>query len=290
MPKYATVSELRRAISTETLVAAGVPRDSHLQSLLRPLVWAPAHRFASLAAEFDHRVALQGFTAAARWATTRFVESMQVYGAEHIPPTGPLLVASNHPGAYDGLVIAAALARDDLKVLASDVPFFRGMYATSPHFIYTDLDPHARMVVVRESERHLRAGGSLLVFASAQVDPDPAFLPGAEQALQEWSSSLSLFLRRVPETKILVTITSGVLSPACFRHPLTRLRKEQRLKQFLAEFIQISQQVLIGRRFGLTPTVRFAKPLTAVDLDGGRDAQATLAALVARARALLAEV
>lgn len=290
MSEYATVAELRRAISTETLIALGVPRDSWLQPVLRPLVWPPAQRFATLASEFDRRVAQSGFTAAVRWVTTRFVEDVDVQGAENIPATGPLLIASNHPGSYDGFLIAAALGRDDLRVPASDVPFLRGMVATAPHFIYTDLNPHTRMVAYRESERHLRAGGALLVFASAQVDPDPSFLPGAEEALEKWSSSLSLFLRRVPETQILVSITSGVLSPACFRHPLTRLRKEQRLKQFLAEFIQISQQILFGRRFGLTPTVRFAEPLSAADLGGGRDAQAALATIKGRAQALLEEV
>ena len=60
---YVTVPELRRAISEEILVAAGVPRTGLLQTVLRPLLWYPAHRFARLAAEFDRRVALEGLTA-----------------------------------------------------------------------------------------------------------------------------------------------------------------------------------------------------------------------------------
>jgi hypothetical protein len=268
----------------------GLPRTGLLQTLLRPLVWLPAHRFARLAAEFDCYVAQHGLTAAAREALRRFVDDTRACGAENIPTTGPLVVASNHPGSYDSLLIASLLARDDLKVFASDVPFLRSMVATSPHLIYTAHDNHMRMAAVREGVRHLQAGGALLVFASAQVDPDPALLPGAQEALQKWSPSLPLFQRLVPETDLLISIVSGVLAPSCFRHPLTRLRREQRLKQFLAEFIQISQQVLFGRRFPLTPTVRFAKPLTAAELDGGRDAQATLAAILARAQKLLEEV
>jgi hypothetical protein len=250
--KYATVGELRQAISTEALVAAGVPRKGALQTLLRPLVWFPCDRFARLAAEFDRHVAQDGFAEATRLATSFFVDSSQVLGAEHIPATGPLVAASNHPGSYDGLLIASAVGRNDLRVLVSDVPFLR----------------------------HMRG----------QVDPDPALLPGAREELQKWSPSLSLFVRQVPETVILVSIVSGVLAPSCFRHPLTRLRKEQRLKQFLAEFIQISQQVLFGRRFGLTPTVRFAEPLTAADLGGGRDAEIARATILARAESLLADV
>lgn len=287
--RYATVDELRSTISTEALVALGLPRTGLLQTLLRPLVWLPSHRFARLAAEADRRLAFGGLTEAVRWVLAQLVDGTRAYGTEHIPASGPLLVASNHPGSYDGLVIASVLARDDLKVFVSDVPFLRKLYAASPHFIYTAQDAHARMGAVREGVRHLQAGGTLLVYASAQVDPDPALLPGAEEALDKWSPSLLLFLRQVPETRLVVSIASDVLAPSCFRHPLTRLRNEQRLKQFLAEFIQVSQQVLFGRRFALTPTVRFAAPLTAADLDGGRDAEAALQTILGRARGLLAE-
>ena len=291
--RYASVGELRRAISTEALVAAGVPRSGPLQTLLRPLVWPPCHRFARLAAEFDRRAALDGFSQATHWALSNFVEGSRAIGTEHIPATGPLVVASNHPGSYDALLIASSVGRDDLKILVSDVPFLRNMHATSSNFIYTETNQngtHSRAGTARESVRHLRAGGALLVYASAQVDPDPALLPGAREELQRWSSSLALFVRQVPETAVLVSIVSGVLAPSCYRHPLTRLRKEQRLKQFLAEFIQISQQVLLGRRFGLRPTVRFAEPLTAADLGGGRDPEAARATIIARAEGLLAEV
>jgi hypothetical protein len=292
MARYASIGELRHSISTEALVALGLPRTGLLQVLLRPLVWPPSQRFARVAAEFDRRVALYGLTEAARWALPIFVKDTRASGTEHIPATGPLVVASNHPGSYDVLLIAASLGRDDLKILVSDVPFMRSMHATSSHFIYTrvDQDAHSRVGAARESVRHLQAGGALLVYASAQVDPDPALLPGAREELQRWSPSLSLFVRQVPETKILVTIVSGVLEPSCFRHPLTRLRKEQRLKQFLAEFIQVSQQVLFGRRFSLEPTVRFAAALTSADLDGGRDAKAAQATIISQAEALLEDV
>lgn len=292
MVHYASVAELRHTISTEALVALGLPRTGLLQVLLRPLVWLPSHRFAQLAAEFDRRVALYGLTEAARWALPIFVEDTRAVGTEHIPATGPLVVASNHPGSYDALLITASLGRDDLKILVSDVPFLRSTHATSSHFIYTrvDQDAHSRVGAARESVRHLQSGGALLVYASAQVDPDPALLPGAREELQRWSSSLSLFVRQVPESKILVTLVSGVLEPSCFRHPLTRIRREQRLKQFLAEFIQVSQQVLFGRRFSLKPTVRFAAPLTSDDLEGARDAKAAQAKIISRAEALLADV
>lgn len=288
--EYATVGELTRNVSTEILVAAGLPRTGPLQTLLRPLVWPPARRFASLAGEFERHVAQKGLTDAARWLLPRFVDGTRALGTERIPTSGPLIIASNHPGSYDALVIASHLGRDDLKILVSDVPILQSLHASSPHFLYTPGDVHKRMASVRGSARHLRAGGALLVFASAQVDPDPELLPGAREALQKWSPSLPLFLRLVPEAKLLVTIVSGVLSPSCCRHPLNRLRKEQRLKQFLAEFIQIGQQVLFNRRFGLNPTVRFGEPLSVDVLRDRGDGQAAQAVIIAQAEKLLAEV
>lgn len=288
--EFATVRELTRNISTELLVAAGLPRTGLRQTLFKPLVWPPAHFFSRLAAEFDQRVAESGFTEAVRWALSRGVDGIRTFGTEHVPQSGPVVVASNHPGSYDGLVVASALARDDLRIVATNAPFLRAMYATAPHFIYTSRDAHERMSVVRESIRHLRDGGALLIFARGKVEPDPAVLPGAERDLQDWSPSLSMFLRQVPETKLVVSIVSGVLSPTCLDHPITRLRNEFRYKQVLAEIVQISQQILIGRTFGLTPAVRFAPPLTATELGGVRDTKATLAAIMARAQELLETV
>ena len=287
--EHATVAELRRAISTEILIALGLSRTSQLQLVLRPLVWPPAQRFASLAAEFDRQVAVHGWPAACRWVLPRFVDDVHTIGDEHAPASGPLVVVSNHPGSYDVLALSVALGREDLKILVSDVPFLRNMLAASRHMIYTDTaaGTEARLGAGREGLRHLRTGGGLLVYASAQVDPDPALLPGAAEALEGWSASLSLFARRVPDLQVLVAIVSGVLSPACYRHPLTRIRRDQRLRQFLAEFLQVGQQVLFGRRFGLEPTVRFAPPLRVAGLNDPVDVRALA---IAQARQLLAEV
>ena len=119
------------------------------------------------------------------------------------------------------------------------------------------------------------------------MDPDPALLPGASEELEKWSGSVPLLMRHVPDTRLVVTIVREVLAPACYHHPLTRFRSEQRLRQFTAEFLQIGQQVLFGRRFHLTPTVTFAPPVTAADLGGTDDDQAALRAIIGRARQLL---
>lgn len=113
------------------------------------------------------------------------------------------------------------------------------------------------MAAFREGICHLASGGSLLVLATGLVEPDPAVSPGAEAALEKWSASVPLFLRCVPDAKLLVTIVSGVVARAAMRHPLTRLQADPRLKQMLAEFLQVSQQVLGWRRYRLTPRFAF---------------------------------
>jgi hypothetical protein len=289
-PSHAIAAELRRTLSMDILEAVGLPADSPLRAVFSPLVWPPAHLFARLAAEFDRHVAQSGLMEAVRWVLPRFVDGVHALGTDNIPISGPLVIASNHPGTYDGLVIASCLPRDDLKVIVTDRPFFRGLHGASPHLIYTPRDTEGRMGVVREAVRHLREGGSLLIFAHGEVEPDPALVPGAEEALEGWSPSVPLLLRRVPGASLVVTIVSGVLAPSALRHPVARLRQGWQARQLLAEVVQISQQMLLRRRFGLAPTVRFSAPLTSGDVEGGRDARAALAAIVARARELLADV
>ena len=285
-PPHAIAAELRRALGADMLEAAGLTPGSPLRSIFSPLVWPPAHFFARLAAEFDRNVAESGLIEAIRRVLPRFVDSVGVRGTENLPTTGPLILAANHPGASDGLVIASCLLRNDLKVVVTDRPFFRYLYAASPHLIYTPRDAVGRMGVVREAVRHLRDGGSLLIFAHGNVEPDPAVVPGAEEALAGWSPSVPLLLRRVPSANLVVTIVSGVLAPSVLRHPLTRLQENWRGRQLIAEIVQVSQQVLLKRRFQLTPVVRFDSPLMAGDLGPAGDALSTI---LARAKELLAD-
>jgi hypothetical protein len=88
----------------------------------------------------------------------------------------------------------------------------------------------------------------------------------------------------------VITIVSGVLAPSILRHPLNRLQQNWRGRQLLAEVVQISQQVLFKRRFQLAPTVRFDMPLTISDVELTSDARAALSPILARAKALLADV
>jgi hypothetical protein len=120
-----------------------------------------------------------------------------------------------------------------------------------------------RMQVIRESIRHLKQGGALLIFPRGEIEADPEFMPDPDGEFNRWSRSLEIFLQRVPNLQVLVTITSGVISPAAMRHPITWFRKARPDKQRLAFIYQLARQILSGRQtFDLTPRVTFGEVLT----------------------------
>jgi len=282
----ANLRELRRAITEEIYAALGLTPDTRLRHVLNPLVWAPVRRFVELVDRFDQAAGQLSFPEAARIVLARFITRLEVDGGESVPRKGPLLVAANHPGAADVLAIAASLPRTDLKVVVSSLPFFRGLPNSARHFIYTAHEnSHQRMEVVRSSIRHLREGGSLLIFPRGVVEPDPDLLPGADESLAEWSTSLGIIARAVPQAKVVPAIVSGVIARRSLRNPVTRLRSEPRERQKLAEIIQVLQQMVLPLRPSVSARLSFGRPIRAI----GKDARAVTHQVVETARQLLAD-
>jgi hypothetical protein len=282
-------TDLRATIVREMLIAIGRAPDGVARRILGPLLNIPAARFARLIAGTDAIVGRSGMTAGAQWLLPQLVAGTDARGADTIPMTGPLLVASNHPGAYDAVVLIANLPpRADLMVLASDVPFLRRLPAIGAHLIYVSPDPHARMGVLRALIRHLEAGGAVLTFGSGLVDPDPDLLPGAAEALEIWYDSLAIALRRVPQTQVVIAIVSSVIAAQYLRSPLARLKQDGWERRKLAEFLQIGSQLLLSQQVPLTPRVSFSRPVMAADLpEPGQPL--TMRPMIERARQLLAE-
>jgi hypothetical protein len=282
--------DLRDYIVREMLIAVGRAPDGVALRLLGPFLRIPATRFARLIAGTDAVVGRSTMTEGAQWLLSQLVAGVKVRGAKTIPAVGPLLVASNHPGAYDSVAIIANLPpRTDLMVLASDVPFLRRVPNIGAHTIYVSPDPHARMGAIRAMIRHLEAGGAVMTFGSGLVDPDPDLLPGAAEALEIWYESLAIALRRVPETQVVVAIVSSVVSPQYMRSPLVRLKPEGWERRKLAEFLQIGSQLIFSKKAVLTPRVSFSRPVVAADLPAEPGQAITMRPIIEMARALLAE-
>ena len=244
----------------------GFRKDGLAQPFLKLLVWKPMVRFSEMATIFEQRVVQEGWQKASAWFITHFVDKVKTLGAEHLPKEGPLVIAANHPGAYDSLVISSHIPRDDVKIISSDIPFVKKLPDTSKHMIFSSQDAHDRMSAARSALRHLKNGGTLLVFARGTMDPDPAFMPGSEVELTRWTSSLGLFMRNVPQTKLSVSLISGVISPKFINHPATLFRRGRVNKQRLSEFFQVMYQLLVPGRIMVSPNLSFGSPVTLDDL------------------------
>jgi Acyltransferase len=262
-------------IITESMIfdltkALALPQTEFVKSVVRLVLGKVAHTAAEVAMEVDCAVAEGGAAAGARKSLPRFVKSYEARGIENIPPSGPLIIASNHPAFIDSFVITAHVERLDYKAIIGDIPFLENMPHIREHAIFApDADNiMGRMQVIRESIRHLRQGGALLIFPLGGIEADPEFMPDPGGEFNSWSRSLEIFMQRVPNLQVLVTITSGVISPAAMQHPITWFRKARPDKQRLAFIYQLARQILSGRQtFDLTPRVTFGEVLTASNHD-----------------------
>lgn len=256
----------RDQIVQEALRILNVPSDASLGRILSEAMKAPARRLGEIAALFDERIMQVGLQEASRSILPRFVRDVEVHGADRIPAHGPLLIASNHPGMMDGLLIAANLPRPDIKIVASGMWFFSQMRALREHLILTTRNTQERFTVVRSAIRHLHEGGALLIFPRGIIEPDPDVLNGASASLAQWSPSLEVMIRRVPQTAVLVTVVRGVLSSWSLRNPITWLRREIQERQKTAEVIQAIQHLFLPRTLSLVPKLHFASPFTLAEL------------------------
>jgi hypothetical protein len=278
------IQALTDALIFDMTKALALPQTERARRVVRMIFGKAARRFAELGAGLDHEVGKGGVAAGARWALPHFVKSHAARGAEIIPPEGPLVIASNHPASVDSLVISAYVNRPDYKVIVGDIPFFENLPHLSEYSIFApdSYDTHGRMRVIRECIRHLKDGGALLIFARGGIEADPDWMPNPDGEFDQWSRSLEIFLERVPQTRVLVTVVSGVIQRTAMRNPLTWLRKNRPDRQRLAFIYQLMRQTLSGKElFGLTPRVTFGEVV-----DGATNAH-VLAEVSAAARRTL---
>lgn len=274
---------------TETLIyeltkAFALPQTDRAKRWIRLIFGKAARAAAEVGVGLDRAVAEGGLPGGARWILPRFVRSHEARGVENIPASGPLVIASNHPANVDSIVISAHVNRPDYKVIIGEIPFFQHLPHINERAIFAPdkNDTMGRMQVIRASIRHLKSGGALLIFPRGGIEADPNFMPHPDGEFHHWSRSLEIFLNRVPDLQILITMTSGVISKKAFRHPITWFRRHRPDKQRLAFLYQLARQFITGRElFGLTPRVTFG------EIVGGKNQAHTLAEIEHAARRTL---
>jgi 1-acyl-sn-glycerol-3-phosphate acyltransferase len=226
-----------------------------LHSLIGCFFNVPARRITETVFQYDRLVGSEGLATGSVWLLKQFTRSVVV--GTPPPAHGPLLIVGNHPGVVDAMAICAQVHRDDLRILVAERPILRLLPNILTHLIFVPDDPQRRLSAVRAAASHLRAGGSLLNFPGGHIEPDPALHPDAANCLQNWSDSLDVLMRLVPELTIVPAATSGVISTNALRHPLSRLYRtpEQR------EWVAATLQVMLPRYRDTHVTLRFGDPI-----------------------------
>lgn len=173
-----------------------------------------------------------------RWLVEIAAEGIHIAGAEGIPHAGPLLLVCNHAGLGDAHAALLALPRHDTLLLAKDFGILPGLAQFRQFVIVVDeARPHA---AIRQSIQHLQSGGSLLLFPRGEIEADPALDLGAALAsLPNWTHSIDLFARHVPELTIVPLAVAGVLSQRALHNPLVRRYRQEDKRNFLAATLQM---------------------------------------------------
>jgi hypothetical protein len=259
--KEERVGVLARVCADDLISAFGLGGlgDGPARSLLRLLSSVPARRLAEQVATYDDVVGEAGLPAGGAWAMERMARGVVVEGAENVPAEGPLLVVSNHPGLADAVALFAAMPRGDLRVIAAERPFLSALPNTSGALIPVPDAPSGRSKAARAAARHLRSGGAVITFPGGRIEPDPAVLPGAAEALADWSGSVDLFARLVPGLTVVPAVVSGVISPSALRNPVALVRRDPQDRRWLSATLQM----LVPALRDVTTRVGFGPPLRA---------------------------
>jgi len=202
----------------------------------RQLARIPARRFAEKVRHFDNLAGRDGLRAAGQYILNLFTREVRAEGVAHLPHTGPLIVASNHPGMTDAMALWTSIPRDDLKIIAADRDLLRCLPNIRPYLI---LMTAGSISAFREAKRHLLGGGCLLTFPAGKIEPDPSVRAGAQESLRDWSSGTVLLAQRVPGTVLVPALVQGVISREATQHPLLRYLQDEKDRDWAAATLQI---------------------------------------------------
>jgi hypothetical protein len=261
-------AELAGLSAAEIVSALGAKGFStRLRGVVERVALLPSRRLGRSLAHFDALIGKVGITAAARATLRAFGAELEIDGAA--PVRGPLLVVTNHPGAYDALATIAGLGRDDVMVLAGDRAFLRAMPALGEHLVFVDeTSVFARLASLRSALAWLAAGRALVQFGAGAIEPDARFTAAGDDVLGAWSNGTGVLAQRASALGVSVvpTFVSGVHSGRAKRLLIVRWA-ERRGITTIAPLIQATVpgfgDVRVAVRFGPPlPGAYMAPPAT----------------------------
>jgi hypothetical protein len=236
------VSEIAREVLRDLTQHFHFNTEAWWYAVLHRIAMTPALKFGEIMRDCDIKVATQSLCVAAQDLLARFTQGWDVDGAERLPKEGPLLVVANHPGVVDSIALLGVLERPDVHLLVNERPTLQVLPNASEHFIYMDEHDPARVDIMREVIRLLRAGESVALFPKGTLEPDPARYPGALDSLANWSQSLGVFLSQAPEAVLQLVLTRNVLSRQAWEHPLSKMGKTLKQRHQIGMILQTALQ------------------------------------------------
>ncbi len=235
--------------------AFAVPR--RWQLLAKMLFYSSAQKLAQKMLTFDQEIALYGLQIAAKHLLAHYAESVQLTGATLLP-SGKLIVAMNHPGLTDILVLLSHFARQDLRIIAAERKLLRALPNLSKYLIFLNESTQLRLSTIREVKRHLENDGCLILFPKGGIEADPHIdSVAAIESLASWQTSLTTFASLSDQIKFQAAIIKGVRHPKSFKNPLLHLRKDPKERDWLAATFQLLQKQYQNYPIELTVTDSF---------------------------------
>jgi hypothetical protein len=135
-----------------------------------------------------------GTAAGARWFLPNFVVDHSAQGTENIPDEGPLLIAANHPAAYDGVVISAYVYRPDYKIIIGQDPPYEYLPALGEH-PFSPPPETVRAHADRRKSINISGRRRVVDLSLRAIDPIPRC---ADLIKNSTGGAASNFLRNVP--------------------------------------------------------------------------------------------
>jgi hypothetical protein len=247
LPEVAS-ADLERRLATlsagELVAALGLGRaPAFVRAAARAALTAVSVPLGRALARFDGRIESSGLATAAA-AMLMDLGARWTRVGERPPHRGSLVVVANHPGAYDALVLLAAMARDDVSIVAADRAFLRAMPGLRRHLVFVPEGPPAalgRAMGLRQARAHVAAGGAVLHFGAGRIEPDPAFLARGEDPFAPWQAGTASLARGAARAAgvVVPAVVEGVHSPGAKRLCINRLA-ERRGMTTLAPLLQVA--------------------------------------------------
>jgi hypothetical protein len=259
---HALARRLAHRSAEEMVDALGLARAPRVvRGLARRAFRSASTPLGGVLAAFDGHIEHAGIAEAAKLTLEHLSADWKRSGTV---PTGPLLVVANHPGAYDALVLLAAMERRDVSIVAADRAFLRALPHLLPHlaFVADDARPGGSVAGVKRALSHLKRGGVLLHFGAGRIEPDPAFA-GRGPMLLPWLAGTGALVRGVARTHghVVVAAVRGVHSASAKRSWAARLA-ERRGVTTIAPLLQVT----LSRYRDVAPRVAFSTAYSGRDL------------------------